>query len=134
MAAGSTPSRNRSAAHLAPHDPETQALVPRMEIQVQWPVFHLMEQPIGGTNVVGGSLRAMRLSRTSRITCFRTEPGSFESSSLPRYRSFRAASKTKKSGVQTAPYASADFWLSSRTYGKLYRLPFARSTMCAKSS
>src|SRR5437016_3510414 len=71
--------------------------------QFQWPAFHLIEQPIGGTNATGGSLPDVRALRTSRMTCCRTPFGSLESSSLPRYRSFRPASKTKKSGVATAP-------------------------------
>src|SRR5207244_262144 len=96
--------------------------------------FHLIEQPIGGTKVVGGCLPVRTASRTSRITCFFTPFGSFESSSFPRYRSFRVESNTKKSGVQTAPYASAIFWLSSRRYGKLYPLRCARPTIFAKSS
>src|SRR5205823_8284425 len=69
--------------------------------QFQWPAFHLIEQPIGGTNATGGSLPAVRALRTSRMTCCRTPFASFESSSLPRYRTFRPVSKTKKSGVAT---------------------------------
>src|SRR2546430_15631596 len=80
--------------------------------QFQWPAFHLIEQPMGGTNATGGSLPAVRALRTSRMTCCRTPFGAFESSSLPRYRSLRPASKTKKSGVDTAPQDSADFSFS----------------------
>src|SRR2546430_14605100 len=97
--------------------------------QFQWPAFHLIEHPMGGTNATGGSLPAVRALRTSRMTCCRTPFVTFESSSLPRHRSFRAASKTKKPGVATAPQASAAFWGSSRRYGKLDPFPFDRSTM-----
>src|SRR5947208_3828583 len=81
--------------------------------QFQWPAFHLIEHPMGGTNATGGSLPAVRAFRTSRMTCCRTPFGSFESSSLPRYRSVRAASKTKKSVVARSQYASSDFCDSS---------------------
>src|SRR3989442_10194823 len=109
---------------VAAHSPSTKSL-PRGETlpepeaigterHCQWPVFHLIEQPIGGTKVEGGWLPAKIASRTSRMTCFFTLFEAFESPSFPRYRSLRVESNTKKSGVHTAPYASATFWLSSR--------------------
>src|SRR5437879_13171918 len=46
--------------------------------QFQWPAFHLIEHPMGGTNATGGSLSAVRALRTSRMTCCRTPFGRSE--------------------------------------------------------
>src|SRR5205823_12701973 len=78
VAAGSTSARSSGAVSAGAETRlASQNLAASLwEIQAQWPAFHLMEQPIGGRKVVGGSLWARRASRTSRITCFRTAFGS----------------------------------------------------------